>query len=785
MSTDLSAIFKGTNREARRDEMPKLDVDWLYSSFMIGNDDMLTKDDVINRFKSTAATKVADGTLGGNIYMNPKPQYTRYCDIRAHDMLSGSLAVPSFARKQVTVVSKGNHGMGRYWSEAHDDNEELIFLQFGIPRFNSLITFFTHAIDYVDSVVANTGRSPLGYRAGQVVGYVGMLLAFPALTMTISAVKFMLSLTTMTSDVFKYYYMQEEMFMYWGTVNTIVTMLATELGILIPIVKRTILPNEYIDDDGNQRSNMKKIGTNVTLDTADMKYLSELMPGIISDSGYLDVFAMVTKQQRMANAQLVYQRELFENNASVAASTNGYISSAGLNKVNDLYGINTARNPTAAADNYNAIGWWNKRFTFQQYIDTLLGVGKQVQDYRMPMMTDRAAKAPPTGSNSTVVDKTVYETASNSTIATDAESTGDDNITIAGRKVVDDTTAAVANGSLNPYGLNQKDEDTHAVQTTDTLMGKMLNKVSEAAGAFDSSLRMGGAFAVLAVDYSGPSSESFSNQTSDIQTAGLLKQVGGTARNLKFDLAGGEFLGDTIGKVVGYAKDIGFGILDSISFGLSNVLQTLLGGGYIDLPKKWDDSDMQINSTSYTMTLISPYNNPISQLQFIYIPLAMLLAGTLPLATGKASYTSPYLCSVFNRGKQKINMGMITSLSITRGVSNTGFSDNKQALAIDVSFTITDFSSMMAAPINTSIFGAFNVSLDDDNPFGNYMQVLGSRDILSSKFLLRKLSIAVSRAVFGLQQTVSGSGFGLRVGEKLEGGFGLFANDTVLTNSQS
>src|SRR5690606_24168173 len=67
-----------------------------------------------------------------------------------------------------------------------------------------------------------------------------------------------------------------------------------------------------------------------------------------------------------------------------------------------------------------------------------------------------------------------------------------------------------------------------------------------------------------------------------------------------------------------------------------------------------------------------------------------------------ASYTSSMYCSLFARGKHKISEGMITSMSITRGTSNVKNTDDWHDLGVDITFTVTDMSSIVHAPISDS-----------------------------------------------------------------------------------
>lgn len=61
--------------------------------------------------------------------------------------------------------------------------------------------------------------------------------------------------------------------------------------------------------------------------------------------------------------------------------------------------------------------------------------------------------------------------------------------------------------------------------------------------------------------------------------------------------------------------------------GLSGVLATLTGNAYVDLPKKWESSDMSFTSHTYSMQLRALYNTPFSILKDEIIPLCMILAG--------------------------------------------------------------------------------------------------------------------------------------------------------------
>jgi len=698
---DTNRILKGNDPEAvLKDDVPIIDKDWISSRFMVPDKD-LEEVDRNNRFWSSANNKFTDTTMGGNIGINSRPQFTRYADIR----------IPGrrMSRRPVSVNHRtGDIGMGRYYSEAIDDNSQTVFLEFGIPRFNSLFDFFSKSVDYVDSVVANTGRSPIGYNLGQLAGGIFMLAAFPLITLSIWVAKTAIGLMT-GHGAFNYYYLEPTMHTYWGTVNTIVTQMATEMGILIPTLM----------EDGTKAD---KIGTPVEFDQQDMDALKELMPGIIGDNNYIDVFAIATRAQTLANRQMLKDRELFESGASSTIDYVGYVK--------DKFSME--EKGSAGSTTMDAV---NSAISFRKYLDKVVAPD-----------TLHGEKVPDGKSNT---------------------ESGDTGPAIEPTEQ-DRKNARFVKDSTGVYP-NTKDD----------------TKLKQFAASLDSGVREGGAYAIFKVDFTGSVSESFSNSTGEISTKGALKSLASKSRDVKFSMSGGNLLGDTVTDAMGYMKDFVMGGLDSVTFGASNVLQTLLGGGYIDIPKKWEDSSASFPEISYSMQLTSPYGNTISQLQNIYIPLAMLLAGTLPLATGRASYTSPFICSIFNKGIQNIKLGMITSLTITRGTSNLPFSNRWKALAVDVSFTVTDFSSVLAAPVNSSIFGAFSSALEDDTGLANYIATLSSRDLLTSKYAVPKAKLRASRQIMGIEQALSPNSWGLRTGEALRGILGSVGASQGLTGGQT
>ena len=279
------------------------------------------------------------------------------------------------------------------------------------------------------------------------------------------------------------------------------------------------------------------------------------------------------------------------------------------------------------------------------------------------------------------------------------------------------------------------------------------------ANYLDSEFRDGTQFATFNVDYTGPIGESFSNSVVESDISQKLNSTSSQVRQARFTFAEGNIIGgvagDAVGAIAGAAVDVATGVLDGASMGFASLLKGLAGEGYIDIPKHWQSSTASLPKTTYSMTLISPYGNPISQMINIYIPLCMLLAAALPLSTGKQSYTSPFLCQLYDRGRSTIRLGMVESLSIERAITNLGFNVNGSPLGIKVSFSVVDLSSIMHMPISSGSVFDFDVGLDEDNILADYLSVLAGQDMYSQIYAFPKAKLRAAKVLMGLGKVTS------------------------------
>jgi hypothetical protein len=612
-----------------------LDNDWARQAFLISDEDLGKAGtyDTVNRYWSTAFNKFTDTTLGGNIGINPRPQFTPYADIPVKGRMND--------RSNVTIDDhKGYFGMGRYYSESIDDNAQTIYMRFGVPQFNSLVDFFTKAFDVNMTTVARTGRGPSAwYQISKVAGTIATGVMFPAITSTILAGQAIM--TFFSKPTSKFYTLKPTMHSYWSAVNTLTNAIA---------VNRGIMP-QFLDGGQDQKQ-----GNPYKLDEGFLQNLHSMAPDIFSEDGGIDVYAVANRAQRLANKQFVSDFMRYDQGSETDFT--GFVQKASQDELSHVPG--------------------------HSLIDHIRAVFK-MDYYVMKEQENRLELSPK----------------------------------------IDPATGAESGEAKSSF-----------------------------FSFFDSEFSDGSQFAVFKVDHTGSVSESFSNSSVESDLSNKYNSISSQTREAKFSFAEGNILGGTLGEILNVAGDIVTGAASGLTLGVSDVMK-YLGNTFVDIPKHWQSSSASLPRTSYTIQLISPYGNPISQLQNIYIPLAMLLAAVLPLSTGKQSYTSPFLVQLYDRGRCQIQLGLMESLSITRGTANLPFTNRGRVMAIDVSFSIADLSSVMHMPLSTgALFGA-DMSMDEDNILMDYLAVLAGQDMYSQIYPMPKAKLRLAKKIRSMSKLTS------------------------------
>lgn len=297
---------------------------------------------------------------------------------------------------------------------------------------------------------------------------------------------------------------------------------------------------------------------------------------------------------------------------------------------------------------------------------------------------------------------------------------------------------------------------TDAAESINDYYGKNGKEDSSLVDYLLAEARDGSQFITLRVDDPGEISESFSSSVRESDISSTINGISNSSRSTKFSFANGNISDGVVGQIVGGVMTAVSDFVAGAAEGLSiSGLASLLGNAIADIPKHWDSSTANLPRASFTISLRTPYGNDMSRFQDLYVPLAFLLAGTLPLSTGPASYTSPFLCEMYCKGRNQIRLGMIDSLEIRRGVGNLGWTQDDKPLGIDITFSVVDMSTIMHMPI-TNMFnplepltpgGLSRMFMGDETAFSDYMAVLSSLGLSDQIYASRRFKRNYNRQV--------------------------------------
>lgn len=655
------------------------DRDWVRRSYLMAADNNADPKEKLWRLQTSAAQKFTSTRLGGNFTINNPPQYTRYADIRVKGLNSA-------AQKEVGAgLLRGEEiGMGRFYSEQIDDKSHQIQLQFGVPEYNGMVSFFTGFFDGDASLLASEGRGSFSYTLGKAAGTVltvATLVAFPWLMFGFvgaAAIRFFAS-----NPASKYYYMRPSMELYWQRATFITNQIAVNMG-LVPRVKMGSFGknDELIRDQNSEYS-------------ADYnRYMHEIAPDIFRENGGIDLYSIANRAQRLADKRRKDLVKVLEKDQTAEQR---------------LLALEKFQN-TKVTDT----GGMELNDALQQYHDSDTG-----------NLANR--RSDPAGARLAVNNQTDIT-------ALDAEA--------ATAEQAAASKQTETNTSMRTKWISTKDPANKDAQAESE------GWIKRFGDAYMSNRRDGNQFLSLRVNNTGSISESFSNSVKESDISSKVNGFSSSARSARFSFSEGN-------TGIGIIDSVKSSIASFISGGLDSIhmsgLLSLAGSAFVDIPKHYDTSSANFPTASYTINLRSWSGDKISRFTNLYVPLSLLLAAALPLSTGKQSFTAPFLCKLWDRGRNTVQLGMITSLSITRGVGTLAWNENSECLGIDVSFEITNLSSVLHAPIDGGgsyfdlLLKPWKKVMDEDSAFSDYMAVLGNLSMADQFYKTNGIMLNLTR----------------------------------------
>lgn len=198
-------------------------------------------------------------------------------------------------------------------------------------------------------------------------------------------------------------------------------------------------------------------------------------------------------------------------------------------------------------------------------------------------------------------------------------------------------------------------------------------------------------------------SESWSNNTGESMLASKVNSISDQARELNF-LMGNTFSAigaraDVLSEDVNSSIQEFDKLLDDITG--SNFLKTVgskaitvASGAKMIFPEIWQDSDYSKPSATFKFKFVSPDPDPLSIYLNCLVPTLHCLGFVAPrqVVDEANAYQSPYLVRGYYKGVSSIDMGIVTSMSISKGAEGAWTVDGLPTV-IEVSMDIKDLYS--------------------------------------------------------------------------------------------
>ena len=663
------------------------DVDWVAKMFAVAPE-KIQKKYQFAAWSTSAHNKFTDTRIGGNWAINNPPAYTRYADPKQSGLNN--------INKRGTTPG----GMGAFYSEQLDDNAHLIHMCFGVANFKGMISFFSGMGSIEAAMYARLGRVSFAFLLGKAVGVYTAMRFLPLLLVGMAG-KFLLSRGTS-----KYYSLKPTMHSYWKRVDFICNSFAVSMGLY--------QPPAYLDwGKKDQEAAMDPTGTsragyteNEHKKLVDQAY--KMAPEIFRKRGGIDVYAMANRAQDLALAR----RNLLEKYADGISSKEDImsrmiefeykmdISGAKRSSLEKLLKAHEASNENG--------GIGNPDFAEDQFTD------KGMAD----MVGKSTVEGEPIGT------ATEQQPATTSTTNPDGTVTAAPAATEAGKSTAID--------SLSAFDYYYKDPSTNEVSMKQGWLSKVSNNVvNNYHGSYE--------WVTFRTETSGSVSSSFSNSSKEAEITSMINGFSSSMASARFTFSNGATGLPVFDGAIKAVKDTLLGFAAGLD--VAGVI-SLAGSAYVDIPEHWESSSTQFPTETFKMQLRTVYANKLSRFMSLYVPLSMIIAGSLPISTGRQQYTSPYMCQVISPGRMSCKLGMIENLSIDIGVGNIGYNQQNQPLGFDVSWSVKDMNKTMHAPIDTgaSLLNPLRAIFDDDNAFNDYLNVLSAVSMADQVNPIRKLS---------------------------------------------
>lgn len=284
---------------------------------------------------------------------------------------------------------------------------------------------------------------------------------------------------------------------------------------------------------------------------------------------------------------------------------------------------------------------------------------------------------------------------------------------------------------------------------------------SKFATSLEAESNDGGQFVSFRIDKPGSTSFSANSTVKESAMASTLNNMSSGSKDLRFNLSDGQLIGGPLGDAIGaITSSIGALITGAAeSVGVSG-LAALMGNALVDIPKYWEETITNAPKLSAKMECRAWSSDSVTRLQNLFIPVISVMAGAIPRSTGYQSYTGPFICEYYCKGRAQSRLGIIDSFTMTLGTGNIGYTKDSEPLGIDIEFTLLDLTSITHMPLtagfnplDTLIPGQISkYLLSDENQFTDLMAIMGSLDLVDQIYTTKRLKKNFHKTMLDFQQ---------------------------------
>lgn len=253
------------------------------------------QNDLVNGKTFYTSPNYTDTRVGGNDAINPYWQFNRDDDI-----------TPPLLR----VPGTGNEssGMGRVYAEMYDDNQQILWLQFGVPEFTNLATMYA---------MSGNSDAAKAMNSGGLKGLIGKIVN-TAVSATIWAIFFPIASPIWitrwlarfgANDISKYYRFRPAMGLYYDMVNTMMSYLAVSMGIYPQfMVQRKdstkkldgsgeVLMTGNVGEQSQKLQNAKIIASQEAKTVTETRFQDSGVPDILKDGP--DIYVIMNRRAKL------------------------------------------------------------------------------------------------------------------------------------------------------------------------------------------------------------------------------------------------------------------------------------------------------------------------------------------------------------------------------------------------------------------------------------------------------------------------------------------------------